>query len=329
MFQAARSLRNLGILKYLLDNRKGATIATIADALNISPYGVTVLVEAGLSMELLAAKDDVFFLTTTGYLILSDPLTRANMDFTHDVNYLGMYNLEASIKNGKPEGLKVFGEQWSTIYEALSSLPEPAKTSWLDFDHYYSDAAFPEALPLVFANSPKRLLDVGGNTGKFSLQCAAYNAEVKVTILDLPTQLEMAAENIAKAGYSDRIDGVGLNLLDHSQAFPTGFDVVWMSQFLDCFPEHDIIELLKRARAALTADGALYIMETYWDQQRYPASTYSLHATSLYFTALANGTSRMYHSDDMAAMLKEAGFVIDKEHLDVGVSHTLLRCIPA
>ena len=50
----------------------------------------------------------------------------------------------------------------------LAQLPDQVQKSWFEFDHYYSDNAFPEVLPIVFANKPKRLLDVGGNTGKTS-----------------------------------------------------------------------------------------------------------------------------------------------------------------
>ena len=79
------------------------------------------------------------------------------MDFVHDVNYLGMFKLQDAIKKGKPEGLKVFGE-WDTIYEGLSELPEKVNESWFSFDHYYSDYAFPELMPIIFENFLEKFL---------------------------------------------------------------------------------------------------------------------------------------------------------------------------
>ncbi|MEE4260549.1 MAG: SAM-dependent methyltransferase, partial [Bacteroidales bacterium] len=73
-------------------------------------------------------------------------------------------------------------------------------------------------------------------------------------------------------------------------------------------------------------DGALYILETYWDKQAFEASTYSLHATSLYFTAIANGNSQMYHSNDMVKLVEASGLYIDKMVENIGVSHTLFKC---
>jgi len=329
MFQAARALRNLNILKTLEENRKsGLTIEEVAKKCKLKQYGVKVLLEAGISLELVYVEKDRYFITKTGWFMLKDDLTRVNMDFTHDVNYLGFYELENSIVNGRPEGLKVFGN-WDTIYEGLSQLPQPVRKSWFAFDHFYSDVAFPEVLPLVFREKPVKVMDVGGNTGKFAIQCATYTDDVKITILDLPGQLADAEKNIKAAGFDDRISGYPLNLLDHSRPFPKDFDVVWMSQFLDCFSQEDIVELLKRGKAALNEEGAIFILETYWDKQQYPASTYSLHATSLYFTCLANGCSQMYHSDDMLALVKKAGMKVSEVHENIGVSHTLFKCIPA
>jgi ubiquinone/menaquinone biosynthesis C-methylase UbiE len=328
MFQAARSLVKLDILKLIQKKRKtGISLEEIAETLNISQYGVKVLLEAGLSMNLVYVREGMFFLSKTGWFLMNDELTRVNMDFTHDVNYLGFFHFHDSILNGKPEGLKVFGD-WDTIYEGLSELPEHVKESWFNFDHYYSDVAFPEVFPLLYAEKPKRGLDVGGNTGKFAIRSAEYDPDVKITILDLPGQLNVAYQNIEKAGFSDRIDGIPLNLLDHSKAFPKGYDFVWMSQFLDCFSQEDILELLKRAKEALNENGGIYILETYWDKQDYEASTYSLHATSLYFTCMANGNSQMYHHHDMLKLIDKAGLKLDKEWDRIGVSHTLYRCVP-
>lgn len=325
MFQAARALRNLGILELLMKRRKGITLEEIAETLNLSVYGVKVLLEAGLSLEMVRVEDDKWFLTKTGYFIQYDDLTRVNMDFTNDVNYLGMFSLEESIKEGNPAGLKVFGD-WNTIYEGLFQLPPDTLKSWLAFDHFYSDYAFPELLPIVFKHKPLQIMDVGGNTGKFALECVKYNPEVTVTIVDLPGQTKKAEEIVAEQGFAGRVKTFSTNLLDHSAKLPEGADLIWMSQFLDCFSQNDVLSLLNRAKEAMKTESRLYILETYWDKQEFGASTYSLHATSLYFTCMANGCSQMYHSRDMLKLIEEAGMMVEETHENIGVSHTLLIC---
>ncbi len=325
MFQAAKSLRDLGILQLIKENRKGILMADVAKKLDISLYGVKVLLEAGLSLELVRVEEDKYYITKTGWFVLNDTLTNVNFDFTHDVNYRGMFSLTESVKQGRPTGLKEFGD-WETVYEGLSELPEEVQKSWFAFDHFYSDYAFPEILPIVFKDRPQSILDVGGNTGKFSIKCAEYTSSVKITILDLPGQLEKAYKNIQENNLQDRIDGYPINLLDHSKPFPKNPDVIWMSQFLDCFSQEDILELLRRSKEAMDKTSSLYIMETYWDKQKFEASTYSLHATSLYFTNIANGCSQMYHSEDMLKLIDKAGLYLEESFEDIGVSHTLFKC---
>ncbi len=329
MFKAALSLKNLGILNLIQDNRKqGITITEISEKLELSEYGVKVLLEAGLSLEIVYLKNSKFFLTKTGWFLINDKLTEVNINFTNDVNYLGFDKLEESVLTGKPKGLEVFGN-WETIYEGLSQLPDKAKKSWFEFDQYYSDIAFPSVLPIIFKNNPKKGLDVGGNTGKFSIKCIEENPELEMTILDLPGQVAAAQKNISDKDLSDKIKLIPVNLLDHSIPFPDGYDFIWMSQFLDCFSQKDIVKLLERAKKSLNPAGAIFILETYWDDQTYPASTYSLHATSLYFTCMANGNSQMYHHNDMLKLIKKSGLKVTKEFKDIGVGHTLYKCNPA
>jgi ubiquinone/menaquinone biosynthesis C-methylase UbiE len=249
------------------------------------------------------------------------------MDFVHDVCYEGMFYLDKSIQNEKNEGLKIFG-QWSTIYEGLSKLPAHVQKSWFGFDHFYSDYAFQQILPLVFKNKPKTLLDIGGNTGKWAIQCLEFDPDVQITITDLPGQIELAKKQIAQKGNYNRLNFYECNLLDESQKLPMNFDAIWMSQFLDCFSEDQIKSILRRCKEALSAQGRIYILEPFWDRQRFEASAFSLQQTSLYFTVMANGNSQMYYSPNLIACIQKAGFDVVEEINGIGVSHTLLVCKP-
>ncbi len=326
VFQACRTLRHAGILELVHNSgAKGLGLAEIVAECGLPRYGVKVLMESGLGIGLFCLNEGRFTITKLGYFMLRDPMTRVNMDLTHDICYRGMFHLEEAVATGKPAGLKTLGP-WETFYEGLSALPPHAQKSWFAFDHFYSDQAFPAALPLVFADRPKRLLDVGANTGRWAIQCLRHDAEVRLTVADLPRQLPFARKTIEQNGLAPRVDFFGVDLLDETQSLPAGHDAIWMSQFLDCFSEAQIVSILRRAAEALSADGSLHILELFWDRQPNRTAAFCLQQTTLYFTTIANGNSQMYHSSDLLRCLAEAGLKVVEQRDQVGQFHTWLKC---
>lgn len=330
IFQVCRLLIKYGILDLLNDHREGLTQNEIARAAGLSDYAAKCLLESALTTHivLIDTETDKYFLAKTGWFLLRDAMIRADIDFNHDVNYEGWFVLDKALEQGQPAGLKHFGD-WPTIYEGLSSLPEQVQKSWFGFDHYYSDHSFDEALAIIHANNTRHLLDVGGNTGRFAMRCVASNPTIEVTICDLPQQIKMMKQATDGQPGSERIHGVGMNILDESVAFPTDtrYDVIWMSQFLDCFSEQQIVSILRRAAAVLDSNNRIYIMETLWDRQDYVPAAMSLTMTSLYFTALANGNSKMYNTDDLTRLIRQVGLEIEQIYDRIGNGgHSILVC---
>lgn len=330
VFQVSRLMIKFGIFQMLDNATDGLTQAEIVEKSGISRYGIQCLLESSLTIGTILYKNDRYYLSKTGWFLINDEMVKANLNFNHDVNYLGLFNLEESILNGKPEGLKVFGS-WPTIYEGLSQLPPEVQKSWFGFDHFYSDNSFDMALDIIFnRNNTGKLLDVGGNTGRFATRCVAYNNNVNVTIMDLKGQLEMMRKATAGIDGADRISGHPCNLLDPAEPFPCGFDAIWMSQFLDCFAENQVISILSRAAASMQQNTKLFIMETLWDKQKYETASYCLAQTSIYFTAMANGNSKMFHSEDLTRLINESGLKIEKEYHHLGLGgHSIIQCIKA
>ena len=297
----------------------------LAQATGLTQYALGVLLEMAESAEVISRSGERRFLSKAGSMLLRDKLTQVNFDFVHDVCYQGMFYLDQALKTGKPSGLQVFSEA-DTIYETVTELPAQAQESWYSFDHYYSDRAFKEALGIVFAEPVDSLLDIGGNTGKWTSCCLAHDNKVRVTIADLPGQLDKARDTLNNSQHMERVAYFETDILGADCTLPGGFDVVWMSQFLDCFSEEQIADILANVRSALSPTGRLFIMETLVDRQRFDAATYSLNAISLYFTAMANGNSRMYRSDTIIRLLDTQGYEVTNSHDDVGIGHTLLEC---
>lgn len=327
IFQVSRLMVKLGVLDKLRDNTDGLTLAELQQKTKMSEYALKILLEASLSAGtvLIDKATDRYTISKTGWFLLNDPATRVNIEFNNDVNYRGMFYLEEALKEGKPAGLKTL-DDWTTIYEGLSKLDPQVQKSWFGFDHFYSDHSFDTALEIVFSKKPKHLMDVGGNTGRFALRCVNYDEDVNVTIVDLPGQIGMMKKNVEGKTGADRIGGYPTNILEEKNELPAGkWDAIWMSQFLDCFSEDEIYSILARAAKVMNENTTLYIMETFWDRQKYEPASLCLTMTSVYFTVMANGNSKMYHSDDMIKQIDCAGLKVVAIHDGIGQGHTILE----
>jgi len=333
LFQVAWVMRRIGLLELLADptHLEGLTLGETCAALGRGRYPLQVLVEAGLSGGILLRRPggpggaERYRLTKAGQLLANDATTAVLMDFVQDVCYLGMAELGRAIETGEPAGLKRLGD-WSTLYAALDMLPATMREAWYRYDHYFSDRTFSEALATVFDPAPRTLLDVGGNTGRWALRCVAYDPEVEVAVLDLPHQAVELAGRVAGQPGAERIRGIGVDLLGPEARIPGGFDVIWMSQFLDCFAASNIVRLLRMAAQAMTPDTRLYVNEIYWDRQRFETAAFVATQSSPYFTTMANGHSKFLAWADMEAYIVAAGLTVEANRDGLGLGHTLTCC---
>ena len=323
-FQAIRCLINFGILSHII-NHKDVTKDNIIKAANLSDYAVGLILDIAEMNEIISQKNGKFKATKLGLLLQEDEAIKVNINFMNDVCYQGAFDLDKSFQTGKPEGLKVFGN-WETIYQGLGQLDKQTQKSWFDFDNYYSDLVFDEAIQIVLKNNPKVVYDVGGNTAKFDIAILNTDKNVNTKIFDLPPQIKKAQANIKKAGFEDRVEFCPMNILDETSKFPPTPDAIWMSQFLDCFSPDRIVFILQKLKSCMSDETKLYILEPFVDQQNDIAAL-SLTNISLYFTCMANGYSKMYKQSEMLALIEQAGLRLVKAHQNLGeFDYTLLEC---
>lgn len=293
VFQVSRLMINYGIFEMLEAAGRsvpaGLTAEEVAEKAGISVYGAKVLLESSLTAGTVFLNDGRFTISKVGWFLLNDPMVRSDIDFNHDVNYKGLFHLDEAVRTGKPAGLKELGP-WPTLYEGLSSLEPKVQKSWFGFDHFYSDNSFEQALPHIFASPTATILDIDGKPG------------------------------------AERIHTVAGDLLNPETVIPGGFDVVWMSQFLDCFSEQQVVSILSRVASGLKPGARVYIMETLWDRQKFDTASFDLAQTSVYFTAMANGNSKMFYSNDLFKMIETAGLRVGEIVDNLGYGHSLIRC---
>ena len=146
------------------------------------------------------------------------------------------------------------------------------------------------------------LLDIGGGDGAFLFAAAAHAPGLRMTVFDLPPVAEKAAARFKAHGLSARAAAIGGDFL--SDALPAGADLVTLIRIILDHDDATALQILRAARRAISADGALLIAE--------PMSglTGSKAVSDAYFGfyLLAMGRGRPRSFGELRALLEEAGF---------------------
>jgi cyclopropane fatty-acyl-phospholipid synthase-like methyltransferase len=103
----------------------------------------------------------------------------------------------------------------------------------------------------------KRLLDVGGGSGAYTLAFCAANPQLKATILDFPQTVETAKKYTREAGLTDRVAHLAGNAM--TTEWPAGHDVVLMSYVWSAVGGADIEVLARRTFGALPSGGLVLV----------------------------------------------------------------------
>lgn len=161
----------------------------------------------------------------------------------------------------------------------------------------------PEALHVLHAldalPARGRILDLGGGPGWVAIALAQACPLAQVVVFDLPQPVQVAANNIARAGLQARVEVIGGDL--DQDAFGTGYDLVWCSSVLHFVT--DPAALLHRIRASLNPGGRLLIVHA----ERPSTARDSAALLPFYLPMLLRG-SFVPEAGQTATMLTEAGF---------------------
>ena len=332
IFNAAAAALDLGLLHALSQSPSPLTEEQLQEKTGMSLYGVKVLAQMLACADVIErTPDNTYRLSKVGECLLYDEMTRVNFNFVRHVNFSASQFTTESIREGKPCGLKVFNKDWVTIYPHLKDLPEAAQKAWFEFDHYYSDVSFAQSLEILKAYDISHLCDIGGNSGKFAKAALEFNPELTLTVVDLPEQIGLINANRALDGVRHRLFTHPIDWLKPQAQLQLKqpADLIWMSQFLDCFSNEQAVMILTKAREGLAPNGHIAILEPLWDKQSMATSSLCLTATSLYFSILANGYSRFFGYDELKEIIHAAGLKVQAEHHHLGISHTLMICSAA
>ena len=250
-FQESRVLLTALELDIFTTIGDGALAAEVAQRLGTDPRATEMLLNALVALGALGKRDAVFRCT-----VESKALGPARPGLLHMVHLWDTWaSLTACVKSGKairsrgPEGF-----------------PEARTRAFIAAMHARAQDSAQETVRLSDIRNAKRMLDVGGGSGAFSIAFAKACPELRAEILDLGAVVPLAEDYIRAAGLQDR---VRVRVGDMRTAdFGEGFDLVLLSAVCHMFGEDENRSLIQRCARVLLPEGHLVIREFILQEDR-------------------------------------------------------------
>jgi predicted O-methyltransferase YrrM len=230
---------------------EGAEAARVAQAIGADPRATELLLNALVSLGALEKRKGSFSCTAE-----SKALGPGRAGLMHTVHLWETWStLTDCVKAGTTQrrpGVEAPDEAWTEAF--IEAMHARAKTT----------AA--QVVQIVGTEGVRRMLDVGGGPGTFSMAFALAAPDLQAEVLDLGPVVPIAQRHIREAGLSDRVR-VRVGDL-RTDELGEGYDLVLVSAICHMLDEGENRDLLRRCSKALAPGGRIVIREFILDPDR-------------------------------------------------------------
>ncbi len=210
--------------------------------------------------------------------------------------------------------------RWSTMTDALRSgtrvpigcdhAPEWTRNFIAGMQRIAKDRA-PLLVKALGTSGVRRVLDLGGGSGAYSIAFAKTSPDIQCEILDVPEVAPLTAEYVNTAGVSAQVSIRPGDMLQDD--FGSGYDVIMLNAICHMFSEEQNRNIFCRARQALAPNGRLAVQDFILN----PEKTGPLHAALFSLNMLvATDSGASYSESEYTQWMRAAGFtVVSQIHL--------------
>ncbi len=291
-FQESRAILTALELDVFTAVDGGATAEAVAAKLGTHARATEMLLNALASMELLVKQDGCFRNAPAAarWFCAGSP-DNARPALLHTAHLWPRWStLTDCVRGGTAAPrLEAGGEDWTEAFIAAM--------------HRNAAERAPQVVRAVGAEAVRRMLDVGGGSGAYSIAFAQANPELHSEILDLATVVPIAQRHIGAAGVGGRVS-VRVGDL-RADALGEGYDLVFISAICHMLGPEENADLLRRARAALAPGGRIAIQDFILEPDKTAPKWGALFALNM-LVGTKSGSS--YSEVEYAGWLGGAGF---------------------
>ena len=201
---------------------------------------------------------------------------------------------------------------WSTLTDAVrrgtsifadrDSTPE-WRRNFIDGMQRNAKDRAPLVVKAVGTVGVRRILDLGGGSGAYSIAFAKASPDIQCEILDVPEILPLTEEYVRKAGIASQVRLRPGDMLQDE--FGSGYDLIMLNAICHMFSERQNRDIFRRARQALAPQGRLVVQDFILN----PDKTGPQHAALFSLNMLVNTESGASYSEpEYTDWMKAAGF---------------------
>ncbi|MEN6603347.1 MAG: methyltransferase [Bryobacteraceae bacterium] len=166
-----------------------------------------------------------------------------------------------------------------------------------------SQEGAPAVVEAVDASRVRRMLDVGGGSGAYSIALVQANPQLQAVIFDLEPVLAITRTHIDRAGLATRITTRAGDL--RTDAYGEGFDLVFISSICHMLSPAENVEMFRKALAALNPGGRIVMRDFILEDDKTAPRQAALFALNM-LVGTREGSS--YSRSEYKNWLEQAGF---------------------
>ncbi|SPD73281.1 O-methyltransferase, family 2 [uncultured Desulfobacterium sp.] len=271
-----------------------AGLPELARQMAFDKRAMTRLLDCLVTLGFLEKQDGLYRVSEEGKFLSSHhpetllPAVR-HMAFVWD----GWNKLTHVIKNGPDLQRKPIEDQ----------LSERQVDSFLGAMHTIARDLSREVAEFYDAGAYKRLLDIGGGAGTYTIAFLEKNLHMQGVIFDMENVIPTTRETIQKAGLGDRVELVAGDF--YSDELPSGCDMALLSAIIHQNSPGQNVELYAKIYRALNRGGVILIRDHIMDESRTKPVDGTLFAVNMLVLTPGGDT---YTFEEVKETLETAGF---------------------